>query len=328
MNRIMNSSNRCSAPVLLATLAATSISLASHAETITVCPGGSCDFTDPVAAVNAAVPGDTVLIAAGTYQLASTVQLYGKELTIRGAVDAQGRPTTVLDGRGVNNVIGALGVTDQTRFENLVITNGRADYGGGVFLSSAHPVFRNCHLRNNSARWHGGAMLLSQSSSPTLIDCEITANSAGNTQFPGQGRAGAVTVGTGTLTLIGCTVSGNSADGSGGAFMLQSTSTVLLEYTRVCGNSAPTDAQISFNAGGGTVTQGSDACIADICNDCPVVPPCVADISADGVVDGFDLGQVLSAWGNCPGCAADLNHDGIVNAVDLSVVLSGWGSCS
>jgi len=328
MNRVMNSSNRCSAPVLLATLAASSISLASHAGTITVCPGGSCDFTDPVTAVNAAVAGDTILIAAGTYPLTSTVQLYGKELTIRGAVDAQGRPTTVLDGQGTNIVLGALGVTDQTRFENLVITNGRADYGGGVFLSSANPVFRNCHIRNNSARWQGGAMTLSQSASPTLIDCEITANSAGNTQFPGQGRAGAVTVGTGTLTLIGCTVSGNSADGSGGAFMLQSASTVLLESTRICGNSAPTDAQISYNGGGGTVTQGTDACIADTCSECPVVPPCIADISADGVVDGFDLGQVLSAWGNCPGCASDLNHDGVVNAVDLSVVLSGWGSCN
>jgi hypothetical protein len=209
-----------------------------------------------------------------------------------------------------------------------VITNGRADYGGGVFLSSANPVFRNCHLRNNSAGWHGGAMFLSQPSRPTLIDCEITGNSAGNTQFPGQGRAGAVMVGNGTLTLIGCTVSGNSASGSGGAFMLVTASTVLLESTRVCGNTAPTDAQISFNAGGGTVTEGSGACISATCSDCPVVPPCIADISADGVVDGFDLGQVLSAWGNCPGCASDLNHDGVVNAVDLSVVLSGWGSCS
>jgi len=208
MDRMMTASNRRLPSALLTALAVGGIACVARAGTITVCPGGSCDFTDPVAAVDAAVPGDTVLIAAGTYQLASTVQLYGKELTIRGAVDAQGRPTTVLDGQGTNNVLEALGVTDQTRFENLVITNGRADYGGGVFLSGANPVFRNCHLRNNSARWHGGAMLLSQSSSPTLIDCEITANSAGNTQFPGQGRAGAVTVGTGTLTLIGCTVSG------------------------------------------------------------------------------------------------------------------------
>jgi hypothetical protein len=320
--------NRTRASLLLASVAASGIACAAHAGTITVCLDGTCDFADPVAAVNAAVSGDTVQIAAGTYLLASTVQAYGKELTIRGAVDAQGRPTTVLDGQGINTVLVALSVTDQTRFENLVITNGRADYGGGVFLSSANPVFRNCHLRNNSAGWHGGAMFLSQSSRPTLIACEITGNSAGNTQFPGQGRAGAVMVGDGTLTLIGCTVSGNSASGSGGALMLVTASTVLLESTRICGNSAPTDAQIAFNAGGGTVTEGSGACISATCNDCPVETPCVADISADRVVDGFDLGQVLSAWGNCAGCAADVNHDGIVNAVDLSVVLSGWGSCN
>ena len=39
----------------LAAVAAGSIALAAHAETITVCLDGSCDFTDPAAAVNEAV---------------------------------------------------------------------------------------------------------------------------------------------------------------------------------------------------------------------------------------------------------------------------------
>jgi hypothetical protein len=37
---------------------------------------------------------------------------------------------------------------------------------------------------------------------------------------------------------------------------------------------------------------------------------------------------MLSAWGNCTGvCAADLNRDGVVNGADLGVMLSTWGAC-
>jgi hypothetical protein len=51
------------------------------------------------------------------------------------------------------------------------------------------------------------------------------------------------------------------------------------------------------------------------------------DLNEDFVVDGADLGILLSAWGECDGtCAADLNHDGDVNGADLGDLLSVWGS--
>lgn len=311
----------------LAVVTAGSIALAAHAETITVCIDGSCDFTDPVAAVNAALAGDTVQIAAGTYPLAATITMYGKDLTLRGAVDAQGRPATVLSGQGARSVLSVLSVSNLTRFENLVVTNGRSDYGGGVFLSGADPVFRNCRFTNNVATWLGGAMRLSSSSHPTLIDCELSGNSAGNTQFPGRGSAGAISVQNNTLTLIGCTVTSNSVDGTGGAFLLTSSGTVILESTRVCGNLAPNGVQVHLNGGGGTVVEDLRSCISSDCASCPVTPACTGDINWDGAVNGADLGLMLSSWGSCPGCAEDLNYDGTVNGLDLGMLLGTWGSC-
>lgn len=55
-------------------------------------------------------------------------------------------------------------------------------------------------------------------------------------------------------------------------------------------------------------------------------PP--GDLNIDGIVDGADLGLLLSSWGPCPGCAADLNGSGIVDGADLGSLLSNWGECN
>jgi len=53
--------------------------------------------------------------------------------------------------------------------------------------------------------------------------------------------------------------------------------------------------------------------------------PCVGDLNGDGVVDGADLGVLLSAWGGAGG--ADLNGDGVIDGADLGILLSAWGAC-
>jgi hypothetical protein len=311
----------------IGTLALGAAALPAHADTITVCPDGSCDFTDPAAAVSTAVTGDIVVIAAGTYPLNASLQVYGQAITVRGAVDAEGRPATVLDGQGTRVVLSMASIIGQPTFENLAFANGRSDYGGGVFVSGASPVFRNCHFRNNVANWKGGA-LFNSSASPTLIDCELTGNTAGNAQFPANGSSGAVSVNSGTTTMIGCTVRENSTDGYGGAFELASSSTLVLQSTRVCSNSAPTGAQV-YSLPGAVMTELTGTCISNDCGDCPVGPPCDADLNADGTVNGVDLSQVLAQWGPCTGtCIGDIDDNGTVDGLDLAVVLAGWGSCS
>jgi len=49
----------------------------------------------------------------------------------------------------------------------------------------------------------------------------------------------------------------------------------------------------------------------------------IADLNGDGVVDGADLGILLTAWGSTD-CLADLDGNGIVNGADLGILLAAW----
>jgi hypothetical protein len=53
--------------------------------------------------------------------------------------------------------------------------------------------------------------------------------------------------------------------------------------------------------------------------------PRSADLNRDGVVDGADLGALLSQWG-AQGGPADLNGDGVVGGADLGAMLASWSS--
>jgi hypothetical protein len=49
------------------------------------------------------------------------------------------------------------------------------------------------------------------------------------------------------------------------------------------------------------------------------------DFNLDGVVDGADLGVLLSLWGVKSPIVGDLTGDGIVDGADLAVLLGNWG---
>ena len=51
---------------------------------------------------------------------------------------------------------------------------------------------------------------------------------------------------------------------------------------------------------------------------------CPGDINGDSVVDGGDLGILLSEWGSCNSCASDLDQDAQVAGSDLGLLLSLW----
>ncbi len=289
----------------------------AHADTITVCLDGSCDFTSPAAAVDAAVEGDTIMIAAGTYLLSSPISLYDKDLVIRGAVDASGRPATVLNGQNATYHINALSQTAATVIENLVLTNGRSTQNGAIYMFGCHgTTFRNCSVRGNQR----GAIGLN-GSSVTMIGCEIVDNAAG----PGTSAGGGIYV-AGTISLIDCLVSGNAASFSGGGIYVPSGSVVNLTRTRVCGNSAPNGAQIGQTPTG-VVNDFGGACVMTACANCPTAP-CPADLNNDGTVNAADLSTVLASWGACgKTCPADIDGNGMVDAADLSAVLAAWGAC-
>lgn len=52
---------------------------------------------------------------------------------------------------------------------------------------------------------------------------------------------------------------------------------------------------------------------------------CLGDLNDDGVVNGGDLGILLSNWGGSgPG---DINGDGVIDGADLGILLGAWGPC-
>ncbi|MBM4110030.1 MAG: hypothetical protein FJ254_01565 [Phycisphaerae bacterium] len=53
---------------------------------------------------------------------------------------------------------------------------------------------------------------------------------------------------------------------------------------------------------------------------CP--PPVQGDLNGDGVVNGADLGILLTSWAT--GGAGDLNSDGVVDGADLGILLTSW----
>jgi hypothetical protein len=58
------------------------------------------------------------------------------------------------------------------------------------------------------------------------------------------------------------------------------------------------------------------------CGACPPSP----DLNRDGVVNGADLGLLLSAWGVMGNdVVGDLNGDGVVDGADLGALISAWG---
>ncbi|MCA9285982.1 MAG: hypothetical protein KDA22_12235 [Phycisphaerales bacterium] len=58
----------------------------------------------------------------------------------------------------------------------------------------------------------------------------------------------------------------------------------------------------------------------------PFESDCLADLNADEVVDGADVGILLGAWGT-KGGTADIDGDGMVGGGDLGLLLAAWGAC-
>ena len=94
---------RCLSPVLLLPLLM--LTAGAAADTITVCPDGSCDHVDIQSAIDAAAWGDVIEIVAGTYQPVATLNTNGKPITLRGEVDGEGVPVTVIEGLGLIRVL-------------------------------------------------------------------------------------------------------------------------------------------------------------------------------------------------------------------------------
>ena len=179
----------------------------------------SSGYSTIQSAIDAAVTGDIVEIANGTYTGEGNKDLdfSGKAITLR---SASGDPTLcVIDcegnGRGFHFHSGE---GPDSMIVGLTVTNGYiddgVDQGGGIFCWwNSSPTISNCRIIANTARLGGG--IGCNESSPTLKNCCIVANSA--ISFSASSGGGGVSCLSGSSpTLSNCTIGENSSDDGGG----------------------------------------------------------------------------------------------------------------
>ena len=187
------------------------------------------------AAIDAAAPGDTVLVAPGTYT--ENISFKGKAITV--ASDS-GPQSTIIDGNAAGPVVVfATGEGPSSVLQGFTIRNGVAasgQAGGGISIQGASPTIRNNTI--NANRGCGGAGIGLTGGSP-VIDGNTVSNgkmslSGGCT---GADGGGIVLSGAGTPTVSRNYIDKNVANVGGGIAILDG-SAASLSQNLVASNSA------------------------------------------------------------------------------------------
>ncbi|MHC4219007.1 MAG: right-handed parallel beta-helix repeat-containing protein [Planctomycetota bacterium] len=129
------------------------------------------------------------------------------------AGSADGGPE-MRSGAGLLNEGGAPSIVGCIFRRNAAIAQG----GGIRSLMPGSPTLLHCTFIENVATGGGGAMYLT-SGNPVLSGCTFVDNGAGSEQQAADG-GGLVAAGGATITLIGCSFTGNTATNLGGAMLV------------------------------------------------------------------------------------------------------------
>ena len=180
-----------------------------HAASITVEAGASIQ-----AALDAAAPGDTVAVMAGTF---------AEDLDFRGkAVAVVGRgPASVLLGTGLGPVVRfASNEGAESVLDSFTITGGAAPAGGGILIENASPtILRNVVTGNRASGQGSGVAVRGTGATPPS---PLIANNllSYNTNLDGIGDPHSIQVVNATPVIVNSTIVEGDSNGillSGGA---------------------------------------------------------------------------------------------------------------
>jgi len=211
------------------------------------------------AGLDLAAPGDTVLVATGTYFMDDLQITRGVLLR-----SASGQPEDViLDGQHQSRLLKILAVADTVRIEAITLRNGAATgvdddaRGGAVFIVESPVRFRDCRFDNNTATGAGGAICIDAAPLVELVACKLANNTALAPGIAAPGGAIAMYAHTseGSLVLDGCVLDGNLSGGPGGAIYVDDGGLYLTD-TEVTGSRS---GQVSWSAGAGIFARRNHA---------------------------------------------------------------------
>jgi hypothetical protein len=193
-------------------------------------------------AIGIASYGDTVSIGAGVYNTTGDGdRIFDTSIRLTGA----GPEQTIIDGMNQRRIF-TIGTLREVLIDNLTITGGHAERGGGILISYGNVRFSNTVISNNSADFGGGVML--ESGTAEFIGCRISNNTAlhggGGMKIEGAGRA----------AINGSEISGNTA-GYGGGISQSRSGGVGIWRSKITGNRALSDGGgIFISYGNGSVS--------------------------------------------------------------------------
>ncbi|MEQ8764033.1 MAG: right-handed parallel beta-helix repeat-containing protein [Planctomycetota bacterium] len=125
--------------------------------------------------IQAALDGDTVAVASGTY--VESVNFSGKNITV---LSTSGAASTVIDGGGASTVVTiANGEGPSAILDGFTVTNGDSGGfgGGGVFIAASSPTISNNRIIGNTG-YAGAGVYFIESSAPTISNNTISGNSS------------------------------------------------------------------------------------------------------------------------------------------------------
>jgi hypothetical protein len=134
--------------------------------------------------INAAVNGDTVLVAPGTYT--ENINFSGKAITV---TSSGGAAATIIDGGSAGTVV----TFDTAETSKSVLSGFTIQHGNnsGIVVSFASPTIRNNRIIDNTASF-GGGMYIVGASTATIYRNTFTGNNGGSGGALGLFAAGNV----------------------------------------------------------------------------------------------------------------------------------------
>jgi hypothetical protein len=295
------------------------------------------------AAMNAAAPGDRILVGPGVYY--EVIDFQGKQLEVIGT---GGPNLTILDGSGFNSTVvrATSGEALGTTLQGFTLTNGAGQpfpssygydyYGGGAHVGgAAQLLISDCVITNNgwgTGTFGGGVHCGGDGSHVDLVRCVINNNRA-------WASGGATLVDWyATMSFDSCTVYGNSSNnffGHQGGISMANYGTVVVHNSIVWGNEGNEIDAFAFPYNQGTHADVSFCCVeggysgSSNINSNPLFAnvtdftlssgsPCIdaGDMSSGLDPDGTapDLGARWAGWSGAPTaveyCDPKLNSQG------------------
>jgi hypothetical protein len=205
------------------------------------------------AAINAAVNGDTVMVAPGTYL--ENIDFKGKLITVQ---SAQGPSVTTIDGGGVAPVVNfSSAETSAAVLEGFTLQHGNATgtfgyEGAGVHINGASPTVAGNVITANTSCADGVGISVA-SASPVIRDNTITGNSK-QPGCSGQWGGGIYVRGAASAQILHNTISNNSTD-FGGGIGLFAAGTPTVQNNTITNNTA------TYGGGGIDLANQSDAAV-------------------------------------------------------------------